>query len=1028
MSTVVPFLRPAAARPGSWSQQELAEFYRVEAALIRAGIGIASEHGLSDEGEPWFVFCRPDGDAIIHFARIDGSYLIASEVLDRPVRGADFRALIDQIARLHPDLLPIPAAAAGTKLVVHPAALLAALVAAAALSLSAEDAHAGEIGAGPEGAFPLPASGAAGAAQGQPQPAKAKGAGGPSDQESSRKQIEAIILSAMIFAAEALAADHRDASAELGLALADPAGGAPSQIAQGDAVSGSSGAHGSGLGAVSATQSAGLTAQGSGASQAAASAGSRIDAAPAVRTDLPGDRAGPPGSEAGHPSPSFGIDVALIGAPAEAGAVRTGSQQTSTAGRTESAAATLDGSGAAGGDQRGSSAPAPTADPGGQSRSADAGQSDAGSGTAQPAWANAGVQTVVNRTPATVSRDADGQGNGQGNDNGQGNNSQGNGKGHGSLAETAAGDSAQVEQANRGNGQGNGNGQGSQSEAAAGDNTQVEQTGRSNGQGNNGQGNGNGHGSQDEAAAGNNLQVEQTSGGNGQGNNGQGNGNGHGSQAETVAGDNAQVEQTGRSNGQGNNGQGNGNGSQAEAAAGDSAKVEQTGHGNGQGNNGQSNGSQAQSDAHGAIESGTHGNGNGRMPDNGGDQGSVTQSKAVPAAGVDPQAGRPDSHGHGTDAAEQGDHRGPGAHGAHGIEPASVQGTPKGTVEARSDAAPGAPAHASANPAASGHGADKATDAQLPNDGHGATGSEASGRGAAADHASAQPNGHSQDAGSPSAEHARGGPSDHGPAHAADSTTSSDPPNGGLSGAKEHGAAAAHGQSPDAADHGPPMQTGSGPATAEDHPGTPPASAAQTASSGNGHAQAGQAPADHGAASAVTAATPAAGQEATAHGADNGLAAPSRGPSPTAASQAETTSQSETSPAHHVQGQVAAGGPAGDRVDHGSAESPASQTPDAQPQHPSGEDAAKAVALPPPGQTGSTGTANALSGHAGPDQPPPRAAIDASGNLVFHADNHRDPAPPAASHGPDDPAAHPTVGLVGISDQAHPVHDLYHHT
>lgn len=51
MSAVIPFMRPT-ARTTSWSQQELAEFYRVEAALVRAGIGIASEHGVSDEGSP----------------------------------------------------------------------------------------------------------------------------------------------------------------------------------------------------------------------------------------------------------------------------------------------------------------------------------------------------------------------------------------------------------------------------------------------------------------------------------------------------------------------------------------------------------------------------------------------------------------------------------------------------------------------------------------------------------------------------------------------------------------------------------------------------------------------------------------------------------------------------------------------------------------------------------------------------------------------------------------------------------------
>ena len=93
MGAVISFFRPAATSQGGWSQQELAEFYRVEAALIRAGLQIGSERGLSDEGEPWFAFCRPDGDAIMHFARIDGSYVIASEVLDTPMWGGDFRNL-----------------------------------------------------------------------------------------------------------------------------------------------------------------------------------------------------------------------------------------------------------------------------------------------------------------------------------------------------------------------------------------------------------------------------------------------------------------------------------------------------------------------------------------------------------------------------------------------------------------------------------------------------------------------------------------------------------------------------------------------------------------------------------------------------------------------------------------------------------------------------------------------------------------------------------------------------------------------
>lgn len=213
MGAVISFFRPASTSQGGWSQQELAEFYRVEAALIRAGLQIGSEQGLSDEAEPWFVFCRPDGDAIMHFARIDGSYVIASEVLDSPMRGSDFRALINQVAQRYPGLLPIPQGADGTKLSVHPAALLAALVAAAALSLSPQDAFAADQER--SGDEPGPADQA-----GQMLPTGAPGAGDAGDadeRDSHRKQFGVIVFSAMVFAADAFAADHVEPGTAPGL-------------------------------------------------------------------------------------------------------------------------------------------------------------------------------------------------------------------------------------------------------------------------------------------------------------------------------------------------------------------------------------------------------------------------------------------------------------------------------------------------------------------------------------------------------------------------------------------------------------------------------------------------------------------------------------------------------------------------------------------------------------------------------------------------------------------------------------------
>ncbi|GJE71923.1 hypothetical protein [Methylorubrum podarium] len=410
MSTVIPFFRPASARQGNWSQQELAEFYRVEAALLRAGFSIASEHGLSDEGEPWFVFCRPDGDAIIHFAKIDGSYLIASEALDRPVRGTDFRTLIDQIARLHPHLLPIPATGTGTTLVVHPAALLAALVAAAALSLSSEDAHAGPLLPGGEGVSAPPASDGGGPAQGQPQP---KATGGSGDRDIDRKQLEAIILSAMIFAAEAMAVDHRAVSAELNLDFADGAGNASSPTPQGDTTLAPGTALGYGRGGVS-VQPAVLTAQGSGANpdarpQSASdtiAVSSRVDPVPVARTEFASEALKSPASQNQPLAPGFGSDVTLTGTSAEASAAKSGGHQASTSGRSESAAPASDESG-----------PASIAEPDSHARPAHAASSDpanAGSGPARPAWVNDLPQIVTSRMPSPeASHEADDRGHGR---------------------------------------------------------------------------------------------------------------------------------------------------------------------------------------------------------------------------------------------------------------------------------------------------------------------------------------------------------------------------------------------------------------------------------------------------------------------------------------------------------------------------------------------------------------------------------------------------------------------------------------
>lgn len=132
MAQIVSLLRHAGLgrttrRNADWSQQELAEFYRVEAALVQAGMRIESERGITDEGDPWFVFCRAeDGETFIHFARVDGEYLIAGPAYEGLAKGWDFPALVRDLISRHP--LVQPTTRRPSNLFMHPAALLIAVV------------------------------------------------------------------------------------------------------------------------------------------------------------------------------------------------------------------------------------------------------------------------------------------------------------------------------------------------------------------------------------------------------------------------------------------------------------------------------------------------------------------------------------------------------------------------------------------------------------------------------------------------------------------------------------------------------------------------------------------------------------------------------------------------------------------------------------------------------------------------------------------------------------------------------------
>lgn len=133
------------ARPKvlDWSQQELAEFYRVENALVQAGMRIEIDRGITDEGDPWFVFCRQeDGEVIIHFARLDGKYLVSSPAYSDMAAGEDFGQLVRDLVSHHPLVHSGKRNSSDrTNVFLHPTALLIALVATAFFKTGEASAH-----------------------------------------------------------------------------------------------------------------------------------------------------------------------------------------------------------------------------------------------------------------------------------------------------------------------------------------------------------------------------------------------------------------------------------------------------------------------------------------------------------------------------------------------------------------------------------------------------------------------------------------------------------------------------------------------------------------------------------------------------------------------------------------------------------------------------------------------------------------------------------------------------------------------
>ncbi|ALN75766.1 hypothetical protein [Aureimonas sp. AU20] len=114
-----------------WQNQDLAELYRVRDRLCAAGLNVDVEAGVTDEGDPWFVYVQAGTDnVVVHIARIDSEIHVINCVTGGAYTGTSFREVSDQMLADAPLALSTQVRR-GSNVVLHPSAFLTAFVAAA---------------------------------------------------------------------------------------------------------------------------------------------------------------------------------------------------------------------------------------------------------------------------------------------------------------------------------------------------------------------------------------------------------------------------------------------------------------------------------------------------------------------------------------------------------------------------------------------------------------------------------------------------------------------------------------------------------------------------------------------------------------------------------------------------------------------------------------------------------------------------------------------------------------------------------
>jgi hypothetical protein len=103
-----------------WSKEEIAYLERAAHFVRKLGVSVETDHGVTDEGEPWFVICDASSDEVlVHFCRIRRRYVACAPFLESSLSGHVFAELIERLLDRHAAAAALPASTNDDILPMH---------------------------------------------------------------------------------------------------------------------------------------------------------------------------------------------------------------------------------------------------------------------------------------------------------------------------------------------------------------------------------------------------------------------------------------------------------------------------------------------------------------------------------------------------------------------------------------------------------------------------------------------------------------------------------------------------------------------------------------------------------------------------------------------------------------------------------------------------------------------------------------------------------------------------------------------